>query len=86
MTRRHRLADAARDADWATAFRALEEVRAKVNAHWVTCARLDGPNGYTPLHQAAWHGAPVATAPSPCSPVRPAGSRCRGCTAGSPSS
>ncbi|PWI18246.1 hypothetical protein DI272_31965 [Streptomyces sp. Act143] len=57
--RRHRLADAARDADWATVFGVLDEVRAKVNAHWVNSARLGGPSGYTPLHQAAWHGAPA---------------------------
>ncbi|WP_329338927.1 ankyrin repeat domain-containing protein [Streptomyces sp. NBC_00663] len=59
VTERHRLADAARDGDWATVFRVLDEVRAKVNAHWVNCTRLGGPSGYTPLHQAAWHGAPA---------------------------
>ena len=52
---RQALADAARHADWATVFDLLTEHR-----DWINSTRLDGSSWYTPLHQAAWHGAPVA--------------------------
>lgn len=51
---RDRLADAARDGDWRTVSDVLDEEPA-----WVNSARLEGRSGYTPLHQAAWHGAPA---------------------------
>jgi hypothetical protein len=53
---RDRLADAARDGNWAVVFQILDK-----EPSWANCARLDGHSGYTPLHQAAWHGAPAAT-------------------------
>ncbi|MFF4307808.1 PQQ-binding-like beta-propeller repeat protein [Streptomyces sp. NPDC001601] len=54
---RDRLADAARDADWQTVFRILDE-----SPSWANSARLEGHRGYAPLHQAAWHGVTVETA------------------------
>jgi hypothetical protein len=53
---RDRLADAARDGNWRTVFDVLDE-----HAAWVDTSRLDGRSGYTPLHQAAWHGVPAET-------------------------
>lgn len=53
---RDRLADAARDGDWRTVLGIVDEQRA-----WVNTARLEGRSGYTPLHQAAWHGARAET-------------------------
>jgi hypothetical protein len=53
---RDRLADAARDGDWRTVFRILDE-----EPSWVNSARLEGRSGYAPLHQAAWHGVPAET-------------------------
>jgi hypothetical protein len=53
---RDRLADAARDGNWRTVFEVLDEYPA-----WVNTARLEGRSGYTPLHQAAWHGVPAET-------------------------
>ncbi|MFI2206404.1 ankyrin repeat domain-containing protein [Streptomyces sp. NPDC020192] len=53
---RDRLADAARDGDWRTVFAVLGEHR-----DWINTARLEGRSGYTPLHQAAWHGVPAET-------------------------
>jgi hypothetical protein len=53
---RDQLADAARDGDWRTVLRVLDE-----HPSWVNTARLEGRSGYTPLHQAAWHGAPAET-------------------------
>ena len=50
---RHALADAAKHADWP---RVIDLVDAFGG---VNSARLDGSSWYTPLHQAAWHGAPV---------------------------
>ncbi|SHN47679.1 ankyrin repeat domain-containing protein [Cryptosporangium aurantiacum] len=50
---RTQLADAAKQADWGTVFTVLDEHPAFVNAF-----RLDGRSWYTPLHQAAYAGAP----------------------------
>jgi hypothetical protein len=52
VTRNHRLADAAKAARWAEVFEVLELTWVSVN-QW----RLGGSSWYTPLHQAAWHGA-----------------------------
>jgi hypothetical protein len=49
------LADAARDGRWDAVFAHLEESPSHVNA-W----RPGGPSWYTPVHQAAWHGADPA--------------------------
>ncbi|MFO7249415.1 MAG: ankyrin repeat domain-containing protein [Actinomycetes bacterium] len=49
---RDRLADAARDGDWAAVFAVLDE-----HPEWINGSRVGGTSGYTPLHQAAWHGA-----------------------------
>ncbi|MBN3795808.1 ankyrin repeat domain-containing protein [Burkholderia sp. Ac-20392] len=50
---RHALADAARDGDWATVLDLVEKQSRLVNA-----TRLGGTSLYTPLHQAAYGGAP----------------------------
>ncbi len=55
---RHALADAARDANWPRVFGLLSKRR---HRKWVNSPRPGGPSWYTPLHQAAWHGASVAT-------------------------
>ncbi|TDE98684.1 ankyrin repeat domain-containing protein [Occultella glacieicola] len=47
-----RLADAARDGQWEAVFRLSDELDLGVNV-W----RVGGESLYTPLHQAAWHGA-----------------------------
>lgn len=52
QARRDALADAARDADWPKVFEALDSSPSLVNA-W----RPGGPSWFTPVHQAAWHGA-----------------------------
>jgi hypothetical protein len=49
---RDAFADAARDGDWTSVFTRLDERPGLVNT-W----RPGGPSWYTPLHQAAWHGA-----------------------------
>ena len=49
---RDALADAARDGRWDEVFTRLDRDPTLVNA-W----RPGGPSWYTPLHQAAWHGA-----------------------------
>ena len=51
----HRLADAAKVADWAAVFTLLE------TSPWLgpNAWRITGDSWFTPLHQAAWHGAPV---------------------------
>ncbi len=49
---RDRLANAARSGDWATVFDVLAD-----EPGWVNSGRIGGPSRYTPLHQAAWHGA-----------------------------
>lgn len=51
---RQALADAARHANWPRVFEILSEGQEQVNT-----SRLDGSSWYTPLHQAAWHGASV---------------------------
>lgn len=56
VAQRDRLADAARDGDWRTVFQILDE-----DSEWANSARLEGRSGYTPLHQAAWHGASAET-------------------------
>lgn len=53
---RDQLADAARDGDWRTMLRILDD-----DPIWTNSARLEGRSLYTPLHQAAWHGAPTET-------------------------
>ncbi|VWB41693.1 ankyrin repeat domain-containing protein [Burkholderia lata] len=50
---RHALADAARNGDWATVLDLVEKQSRLVNA-----TRLGGTSLYTPLHQAAYGGAP----------------------------
>ena len=50
--RNHRLADAAKAGRWAEVFEVLELEWVNVN-QW----RLGSSSWYTPLHQAAWHGA-----------------------------
>jgi hypothetical protein len=55
---RHRLLDAARDADWPTLFALLESGLQDFNNR-VNATRPDGPSLYAPLHHAAWHGAPL---------------------------
>ncbi|MGW7441652.1 ankyrin repeat domain-containing protein [Streptomyces sp. NPDC054849] len=57
MTQRDLLANAARDGDWPRVFDQLAQ-----NPDWVNAARVDGPSGFTVLHQAAWHGAQDAAA------------------------
>ncbi|MEU6234348.1 ankyrin repeat domain-containing protein [Kitasatospora sp. NPDC047058] len=51
---RDALADAARDGRWSRVFELIASA-----PHWISAndTRLGGPSGYTPLHQAAWHGA-----------------------------
>lgn len=53
---RDRLADAARAGDWRSVFGILDDTPTCANS-----ARLEGRSRYTPLHQAAWHGAPTET-------------------------
>jgi len=56
---RHRLADAAKAGDWPTVFGLLDQPDAMVRVNdW----RLGGTAWFTPLHQAAWHGAPTSVA------------------------
>ena len=52
VARNHRLADAAKAARWSEVFELLELEWVSVN-QW----RLGGSSWFTPLHQAAWHGA-----------------------------
>ncbi|HPX37428.1 MAG TPA: ankyrin repeat domain-containing protein [Mycobacterium sp.] len=56
---RHRLANAARAGDWPAVFALLDEPGAMVD---VNSWRAGGTAWFTPLHQAAWHGAPVSVA------------------------
>ena len=53
--RRQALADAARDGRWSVVLAMLEKDKSLSPNHW----RPGGTSLYTPLHQAAWHGAPV---------------------------
>ena len=52
---RHALADAAKSGDWHRTLELLSSHR-----EWINSCRPDGSAWYAPLHQAAWHGAPVA--------------------------
>jgi hypothetical protein len=52
VVRNHRLADAAKAGRWAEVFEVLDLQWVSVN-QW----RLGGTSWFTPLHQAAWHGA-----------------------------
>ena len=52
VARNHRLADAAKAARWTEVFELLQLEWVSVN-QW----RVGGPSWFTPLHQAAWHGA-----------------------------
>ncbi|MEU5257647.1 ankyrin repeat domain-containing protein [Amycolatopsis sp. NPDC021455] len=54
---RDKIADAARDGRWTELFGLLEPHGTLVNR-----TRLGGTRGFAPLHQVAWHGAPVDTA------------------------
>ena len=53
--RAHRLADAAKVGRWAMVVELLESDSAPNPNHW----RIGGDSWFTPLHQAAWLGAPV---------------------------
>ena len=53
VARNHRLADAAKTGRWSEVFEVLDLSWVSVN-QW----RLGGSSWFTPLHQAAWHGAP----------------------------
>lgn len=48
------LANAAKNADWPRVFDLLSD-----HPEWVNSSRLGSPSLYTPLHQAAWHGASI---------------------------
>jgi hypothetical protein len=52
QAKRDEFADRARDGDWQAVLAAIEQSPSLVNT-W----RPGGPSWYTPLHQAAWHGA-----------------------------
>jgi hypothetical protein len=52
QAKRDALADAARDGDWPEVLTRLDEHPGLLNT-W----RPGGPSWYTPVHQAAWHGA-----------------------------
>ena len=55
----HRLADAAKAGHWSTVMRLLDKPGHPVTVNqW----RPGGPAWFTPLHQAAWHGAPTEVA------------------------
>jgi len=59
LAARHRLADAAKAGDWPTVLRLLDERGGPLTANdW----RPGGTAWFTPLHQAAWHGAPSSVA------------------------
>jgi hypothetical protein len=55
VARNHRLADAAKAGRWPEVFEVLDLSWVSVN-QW----RLGGSSWFTPLHQAAWHGAPTS--------------------------
>ena len=52
---RHALADAAKSGDWPRVLDLLSSHR-----EWINSSRPGGSTWYAPLHQVAWHGAPVA--------------------------
>lgn len=54
VAERNKLADAAKNYEWEEMLHILEE-----NPAWVNCTRLSGSTGRTPLHQAAYGGAPA---------------------------
>ena len=54
---RHALADAAKRGDWPHVLELLAQ-----EPQWINSSRPDGSAWYAPLHQAAWHGAPLAFA------------------------
>jgi hypothetical protein len=56
VAQRDKLADAAKAGEWQRVFDQLESHPGLVNS-----ARIGGRSGYTPLHQAAWHGADAST-------------------------
>ncbi|MEO8815627.1 MAG: ankyrin repeat domain-containing protein [Mycobacterium sp.] len=51
----HHLADAAKEGDWPVVLKLLDTNHALSVNQW----RPGGPQWFTPLHQAAWHGAPA---------------------------
>jgi hypothetical protein len=53
VARNHRLADAAKSGRWSEVLEVLD-----LDWVWVNQWRLGGTSWFTPLHQAAWHGAP----------------------------
>ena len=55
----HRLADAAKMGNWPAVFDLLDNPEKIVEINWW---RPGGPAWFTPLHQAAWHGAPAEVA------------------------
>ena len=55
VLKRDQLADAARDGNWGVVLDMVEADRELANA-----SRVGGSSGYTPLHQAGWHGAPAS--------------------------
>lgn len=55
VLQRNSLADAARDGNWSLVLAMLDKDRTLSPNQW----RPAGLSLYTPLHQAAWHGAPV---------------------------
>lgn len=55
----NRLADAAKAGDWPIVFSLLDDPGQPVDINWW---RPGGPAWFTPLHQGAWHGAPVEVA------------------------
>jgi hypothetical protein len=55
----HRFADAAKAGDWSIVFELLNDPGRPVDVNWW---RPGGTAWFTPLHQAAWHGAPVEVA------------------------
>ena len=59
LAARHQLADAAKVGDWTLVLRLLDQTGTPLTAHdW----RPGGTAWFTPLHQAAWHGAPAVVA------------------------
>lgn len=55
LSARDELADAARDAQWDQVMRLLRDEKGLTPDHW----RVGGSSWFTPLHQAAWSGAPA---------------------------
>lgn len=59
LAARHQLADAAKAGDWPLVLRLLDQPGTPLTANdW----RPGGTAWFTPLHQAAWHGAPTSVA------------------------